>query len=219
MNNVHPQRAALVLQQVGDINKLGISSALDIACGAGVEGDERTAAGGDIRSAARTRIIDAVGQILAAAFPLLVQVEGVTLDGQSALLHVDHAGATVEGAVFYGQVALHHVDDVAVVLLGIYGAVASVGHLGAIRDGQDRVDIIAPDVFRVLDGLAVQIQCDVLVDGQLGVLLNIRQQSFSFGRAKSTFGDPNCELFPPGPIIPVPSSAPLCRPVGVCGNN
>mgnify|MGYP006899708994 CR=1 FL=1 len=31
--------------------------------------------------------------------------------------------------------------------------------------------------------------------------------------------DPNCELFPQGPIIPVPPSAPPCRPVGVCGNN
>ena len=32
-------------------------------------------------------------------------------------------------------------------------------------------------------------------------------------------GDPNCELFPQGPIIPVPPSAPPCRPVGAYGNN
>lgn len=32
-------------------------------------------------------------------------------------------------------------------------------------------------------------------------------------------GDPNCELFPQGPIIPVPPSAPLYRPVGTDGNN
>lgn len=32
-------------------------------------------------------------------------------------------------------------------------------------------------------------------------------------------GDPNCELFPQSPIIPVPPSTPLCRPVGACGNN
>ena len=32
-------------------------------------------------------------------------------------------------------------------------------------------------------------------------------------------GNPNCELFPQGPIIPVPPSTPLCRPVGVFGNN
>ena len=32
-------------------------------------------------------------------------------------------------------------------------------------------------------------------------------------------GDPNCELFPQGPIIPVPPSTPLCHPVGACGNN
>ena len=32
-------------------------------------------------------------------------------------------------------------------------------------------------------------------------------------------GDPNCELFPQGPIIPVPLGAPLYRPVGACGNN
>ena len=32
-------------------------------------------------------------------------------------------------------------------------------------------------------------------------------------------GDPNCELFPQGPIIPVPPSAPPYRPVGECGNN
>ena len=32
-------------------------------------------------------------------------------------------------------------------------------------------------------------------------------------------GDPNCELFPQGPIIPVPPSAPPCRPVGTDGNN
>lgn len=32
-------------------------------------------------------------------------------------------------------------------------------------------------------------------------------------------GDPNCELFPQGPIIPVPPSTPPYRPVGVCGNN
>lgn len=32
-------------------------------------------------------------------------------------------------------------------------------------------------------------------------------------------GDPNCELFPQGPIIPVPPSTPPCRPVGVCRNN
>ena len=31
--------------------------------------------------------------------------------------------------------------------------------------------------------------------------------------------DPNCELFPQGPIIPVPPSTPLYRPVGACGNN
>ena len=32
-------------------------------------------------------------------------------------------------------------------------------------------------------------------------------------------GDPNCELFPQGLIIPVPPSAPLYRPVGTEGNN
>ena len=31
--------------------------------------------------------------------------------------------------------------------------------------------------------------------------------------------DPNCELFPQGPIIPVPPSTPPCRPVGTYGNN
>lgn len=31
--------------------------------------------------------------------------------------------------------------------------------------------------------------------------------------------DPNCELFPQGPIIPVPPSIPLYRPVGIDGNN
>lgn len=32
-------------------------------------------------------------------------------------------------------------------------------------------------------------------------------------------GDPNCELFPQGPVIPVPPSTPLYRPVGAYGNN
>lgn len=32
-------------------------------------------------------------------------------------------------------------------------------------------------------------------------------------------GNPNCELFPQGPIIPVPPSTPLYRPVGIDGNN
>ena len=32
-------------------------------------------------------------------------------------------------------------------------------------------------------------------------------------------GDPNCELFPQGPITPVPPSTPPYRPVGICGNN
>lgn len=32
-------------------------------------------------------------------------------------------------------------------------------------------------------------------------------------------GDPNCELFPQGPIIPVPPSSSPYRPVGICGNN
>ena len=31
--------------------------------------------------------------------------------------------------------------------------------------------------------------------------------------------DPNCELFPQGPIIPVPLSSSPYRPVGICGNN
>lgn len=31
--------------------------------------------------------------------------------------------------------------------------------------------------------------------------------------------DPNYELFPQGPIIPVPPSTPLYRPVGAYGNN
>ena len=31
--------------------------------------------------------------------------------------------------------------------------------------------------------------------------------------------DPNCELFPQGPIIPVPPSSSPYRPVGICGNN
>lgn len=31
--------------------------------------------------------------------------------------------------------------------------------------------------------------------------------------------DPNCELFPQGPIIPVPPSAPPYHPVGAYGNN
>ena len=31
--------------------------------------------------------------------------------------------------------------------------------------------------------------------------------------------DPNCELFPQGPIIPVPTSTPPWRQVGICGNN
>ena len=32
-------------------------------------------------------------------------------------------------------------------------------------------------------------------------------------------GDPNCELFPQGPIIPVLPNTPPYRPVGICGNN
>ena len=32
-------------------------------------------------------------------------------------------------------------------------------------------------------------------------------------------GDPNCELFPQGPVIPVPPSSSPYRPVGACGNN
>lgn len=32
-------------------------------------------------------------------------------------------------------------------------------------------------------------------------------------------GNPNCELFPQGPIISVPPSTPPYRPVGICGNN
>lgn len=32
-------------------------------------------------------------------------------------------------------------------------------------------------------------------------------------------GDPNCELFPQGTIIPVPPSTPPWRQVGICGNN
>ena len=32
-------------------------------------------------------------------------------------------------------------------------------------------------------------------------------------------GDPNCELFPQGPTIPVPPSSSPYRPVGACGNN
>ena len=32
-------------------------------------------------------------------------------------------------------------------------------------------------------------------------------------------GDPNCGLFPQGPIIPVPPNTPPYRPVGMCGNN
>ena len=32
-------------------------------------------------------------------------------------------------------------------------------------------------------------------------------------------GDPNCELFPQGPIFPVPPSSSPYRPVGICGNN
>ena len=32
-------------------------------------------------------------------------------------------------------------------------------------------------------------------------------------------GDPNCELFPQDPIIPVPPSSSPYRPVGICGNN
>ena len=31
--------------------------------------------------------------------------------------------------------------------------------------------------------------------------------------------NPNCELFPQGPIIPVPPNTPPCRPVGTGGNN
>lgn len=31
--------------------------------------------------------------------------------------------------------------------------------------------------------------------------------------------DPNCELFPQGPIIPVPPNTPPYRSVGICGNN
>ena len=32
-------------------------------------------------------------------------------------------------------------------------------------------------------------------------------------------GIPNCELFPQGPIIPVPPSTPPYRPAGICGSN
>ena len=32
-------------------------------------------------------------------------------------------------------------------------------------------------------------------------------------------GNPNCGLFPQGPIIPVPPSSSPYRPVGICGNN
>lgn len=32
-------------------------------------------------------------------------------------------------------------------------------------------------------------------------------------------GNPTCELFPQGPIIPVPPSTPPCRPIGALGNN
>jgi len=39
------------------------------------------------------------------------------------------------------------------------------------------------------------------------------------GHSKLPLGDPNCGLFPQGPIIPVPPSTPLYRPVGAYGNN
>ena len=136
--------AAVILQQIralGKFDAIGaivvgrsvtgsqVAGAFTLGGDAGVEADERTAADGDIRTAVRIRTIDAVEQILAAAFPLLVQVEGAALDGQGALLHLNHADVTVEGAVFDGQVAFLHVDGVAVVLFGIHGAVASDGHL------------------------------------------------------------------------------------------
>lgn len=44
-------------------------------------------------------------------------------------------------------------------------------------------------------------------------------ETFDFGRPNSALADPNYELFPQGPIIPVPPSAPPCRPVGAYGNN
>lgn len=38
-------------------------------------------------------------------------------------------------------------------------------------------------------------------------------------RNRPSVEDPNCELFPQGPIIPVPPSTPPYRQVGICGNN
>ena len=53
------------------------------------------------------------------------------------------------------------------------------------------------------------------------------RQSFSFARwglrlkdpQNRPSVDPNCELFPQGPIIPVPPSTSPYRQVGICGNN
>ena len=89
---------------------------------------------------------------------------------------MDNTNVADKRTILDGQVAVHHVDGIAVVLLGRDGAVTGDGHLGATLDGQDGVGIIAPDLHRVLDGLAVQAQRDALVDGQLGVLLDVSQQ-------------------------------------------
>ena len=46
-----------------------------------------------------------------------------------------------------------------------------------------------------------------------------RLKTLNISRSESASGDPNYELFPQGPIIPVPPSTPPYRPVGACGNN
>ena len=72
-----------------------------------------------------------------------------------------------------------------------------------------------------IDAACLQTACSRVVKGGRATLVD---HSLDEGlRLNDTrnrpSGDPNCELFPQGPIIPVPPSSSPYRPVGACGNN
>ena len=145
----------------------------------GVEVLKRTTLDGNLGTAVGVGIVDAVNEVSVRALAirhLLEQGEFAAIDGQRALLHLNRADVADKRTILDGQAAVNNIEGIAVVLLGLDGAVTGDGHLSAALNGDQRNICVAPDVHGVVDLLAVQIQRDVLLDHQAAVLLDVGQQ-------------------------------------------
>ena len=149
-----------------------------------IEAVERAAADADSgRSVLVVRVVAVDGEAaVAVATAQLPDVERAAIDSQRAVEDVRRTDVAGECAVLDGALArcVLQVNRVRVVLQRVNRAVARDGQVGFAPDGNKGpvIGVVVPDLFRIGDGLAVQVERDgaLVLDNYRIVNNGVRQQ-------------------------------------------